>query len=482
MLTVRRRSAPRLMLGLLLSVPCLSALAAEPLGGIKLTSCNLPDLPQPARCGVLNVPESPEKKGGRQLAIHVAVVPATGGSVQPDPIVLLMGGPGEEAISSASLWAELFAALRIDRDILLIDTRGTGRSATLRCDLYSADEPQASLRDFLPPAAVKRCVQQVSKHADLTQYGYTRIVDDIEHVRRALGYGPVNLSAGSYGTRAAQVYMRTYPQSVRTAYLGSVVPIDVTMPLPFSKTAQTEIDKTIDACAAEPACRAAFPKLREEFREVLARLDAGSVRVSVPGREDTALLYRGRFVEWLRGKVYRPFSAADLPWVIHQAYRGNWQPAVDGILAQAKGADTALSFGQFFTITCNEDVAFLREADIVREAKGTYLGDYRARQQQTACKEWPKALVSAVYREAVRSSIPTLFASGDSDGGISVRYTEQAAKGFSNSAQIVMRGQGHTEWNACVGRLYEEFVRSGSVKGLAVSSCPSVPRPSFKTE
>jgi pimeloyl-ACP methyl ester carboxylesterase len=40
--------------------------------------------------------------------------------------------------------------------------------------------------------------------ADLTQYTYDRFAEDLEHVRRALGYGPLNLFAGSYGTRAAQ--------------------------------------------------------------------------------------------------------------------------------------------------------------------------------------------------------------------------------------------------------------------------------------
>ena len=61
-----------------------------------------------------------------------------------------MGGPGEAAISEAAYFAELFAPLRRDHDILLVDQRGTGRSSALRCDLYSADDPAASLRDLFP--------------------------------------------------------------------------------------------------------------------------------------------------------------------------------------------------------------------------------------------------------------------------------------------------------------------------------------------
>src|SRR5439155_8582431 len=93
-----------------------------------------------------------------------------------------------------------------------------------------------------------------------------------------------NNSCGTFRTRAAQVLMRSYPQSVRTAYLGSVVPIDVVSSLTMAKSAQTALDETLKACAAQPACNAAFPNLREEFRQVVTRLDAGKMRVAIPGR------------------------------------------------------------------------------------------------------------------------------------------------------------------------------------------------------
>jgi pimeloyl-ACP methyl ester carboxylesterase len=127
-----------------------------------------------------------------------------------------MGGPGENAISAAEIYARQFAPLRQDRDILLVDQRGTGRSGALNCNLFSTQQPAASLRDLFPLTAVERCEQKLRLQADLTQYTYDRFATDLEQVRRALGYGPLNLFAGSYGTRAAQVYLRMYPESVRT--------------------------------------------------------------------------------------------------------------------------------------------------------------------------------------------------------------------------------------------------------------------------
>jgi pimeloyl-ACP methyl ester carboxylesterase len=52
-----------------------------------------------------------------------------------------MGGPGEDAIGAAEIYARQFAPLRKDHDILLVDQRGTGRSGALRCDLFSTDRP-----------------------------------------------------------------------------------------------------------------------------------------------------------------------------------------------------------------------------------------------------------------------------------------------------------------------------------------------------
>jgi pimeloyl-ACP methyl ester carboxylesterase len=446
-----------------------------------LKPCDIAGVAQSARCGVVAVPEDPSRPSGRQIPLAVVVIPATGGPALRDPIVPLMGGPGEEAITAAAEWAKRFASLRSDRDLLLLDQRGTGQSGGLLCDLYSADEAAINLRDFFPLPAVQRCAEKLRPLADLTQYSYVHFSNDLEHVRRVLGYGPLNLSAGSYGTRAAQVFLRLYPQSVRTVYMGSVVPIDVPIPLPLANAAQLAIDKTFVACAADPKCQAAFPNLSNEFRELLSRLQSG-VQVSIPGSGGVARLDRGRVAEWLRARLYRAESAAEVPWFIHQAYLGNWQPIVDGILSDAQRRDegSANSFGLFFSITCNEDIPFIASQAVARNVAGTFLGDYRVRQQQAACKDWPKASLPAGYREPVRSSVPTLFVSGDSDPATPLWFTDHVARGFSNSAEVIQRDMGHTEWNDCVAQLYEEFVRSGEVRKLNLT-CKPMPRPPFKT-
>ena len=443
-----------------------------------LVDCRLPDLEAPARCGELQVPENPERPDGRQITISYAVVPATGDKSLRDPIVPLYGGPGEQVIGEAGYVAKVFAALRERRDILLVDQRGAGRSSALRCRFFDPAAPAQSLVDMVPPKAVETCARELGADRDLTQYSYLNFAHDLEAVRLALGYSQLNLHAGSYGTRAAQVFMRMYPASVRTALLSGSVPIGSIAPLTMARSAQEAFEDTFDACAADAECRVAYPDLRADFDAMLAELDAGAVRASIPGAT-AATLGRGRAVEWLRAKLYRPRNGAEVPWLVHRARKGEWSPFFEGILAQARELDTAYSLGLWLAITCSEDIAYMREEDIAPATTGTYLGDYRVRQQQRACRAWPKARLPANYREPLRTGIPTMFVSGDMDAATPLHFTASMAPGFRNRVEVVMRGQGHTEWNDCVGVLFRRFVETGAADGIE-PACPAMPRPPFR--
>ena len=435
-----------------------------------LSACKLPGITRAAKCGTVEVPENWDQPEGRKLSIAVAVIPAEVGGSHNDPLVPLMGGPSESAISAAEYNFGQAGSLMRDRDMLLVDQRGSGKSAGLRCQLFDPKNPGASLRDVFPVVGLERCVKELSKRADLTQYTYTNFARDLEYVRRALGYGQLNLSGGSYGTRAAQFYLRVYPQNVRTVLLNSVVPLDIISSLTMAKSAEGARNQMFDACAADAACKTAFPDLRKEFSAIVQQLDAGQAPIA-----------RGRAAEWLRSKLYRPYSSADVPWMIHRAHEGDWSPIAKNIEAGAAGAASEYSFGLFFAITCNDDIAFLQEDDIARETKGTFLGDYRVRQQQAACRFFPRVSPST-DRTPPKVSVPTLFVSGGNDSASPLWFTQRVAPNFSERAEVVVAGHGHTEWNDCIARLYEQLVNDASVRNVRGKTCAAVPRPPFKTK
>src|SRR5580693_3783154 len=113
----------------------LLAAAAPPPGAppgsppLQLRSCELEHPLRlavlPAQCGVLSVPENPKLPHGRQIGLHVARVRAVSRRKQPDPLIVLAGGPGAGAIGFYVTVAGAFARIQRERDIVLVDQRGT---------------------------------------------------------------------------------------------------------------------------------------------------------------------------------------------------------------------------------------------------------------------------------------------------------------------------------------------------------------------
>ena len=166
---------------------------------------------------------------------------------------------------------------------MFVDQRGSaGESHPLTCDFYGPpDSLQSYLGDFLPPDAVRRCRDQLARTSDLTQYTTSIAMDDLDDVRAALGYEKINLVGGSYGTRAALVFARQHPSSVRTLTLQGIVPPTVLMPQHFARDAQRSLDGVLGDCEQDAQCHAAFPALRADVTKVFERLRSGPVPVTV---------------------------------------------------------------------------------------------------------------------------------------------------------------------------------------------------------
>lgn len=86
-----------------------------------------------ARCGTLTVPEDRSNPTGRQIGLNVVLIPAIKRDPAPDPLFLLAGGPGQSAIETFPALLSMIFYVHEERDIVLVDQRGTGKSNPLRC-------------------------------------------------------------------------------------------------------------------------------------------------------------------------------------------------------------------------------------------------------------------------------------------------------------------------------------------------------------
>lgn len=429
--------------------------------------------------GFYTVYENRHSNSGRILKLDIVILHATGDQPKPDPVFILVGGPGQGA---ANVWRGFENTwMRESRDIVLVNQRGTGGSNLLQ---FPGDPAKSDLQSSIDPTIdtsnIDDIIKQLEQSADLRMYSTPMAMDDLDDIRKALGYDAINLTGGSYGTRAALVYIRQHGDHVRTAILNGVAPIEFTNPLFHAESAQYALEKILDEVESNATYRDAFPDLRKQFDEVLARFDNGPIDVEITdpdsGELATVQLTREAFVSSLRFQMYYLDTTRQVPVLIFRAHAGDFRPFVENAIARNRALDQSIAMGMLMCVTAAEDVARIDPADIPRLTEGTFLGDGRVRRQMEVCQKWPKSILPDDFGEPVRSDVPALILSGTIDPVTPPRWGELVAKNFPNSLHIVAPSA-HGVGGPCIERIQREFLDSGSAKGLDISCVEAMTLP-----
>jgi len=451
---------------------------------LTLHPCRPRGVSEDVRCGALEVPEDRASPRGRQISLHVAVVPALSGTPKPDPVFVLAGGPGQGAAELIGAVLPMLRKVHRTRDLVFVDQRGTGKSSPLACD----DPPDAGLAARFAPgvdvANLKTCLARYqAKGIDVRQYLTPQAMDDLDAVRAALGYDQIDLWGVSYGTRAALVYMRRHPKHVRAAVLDSVAPNTESLVLTASEDADRAFELIFDACAKSASCDAAYPRLRTQFTALLDALAAhpAQVRVADPvtGAPVSFTLGRDAFVNNLHGLLYVPEISALLPLIIHRAAQGDYGPFV----AQAAGTSGEfgdLAWGMFLSVVCAEDAPVATPQAIAAHTDHTLMGAAFADDLVRSCAVWPRGALPPGYHHLVRSSAPTLLLSGELDPVTPPARAAEIMPGLTHSLQLTVPGVGHgVTQQGCVPDLVAQFIDTARVSGLDGGCAQTLRRPPF---
>lgn len=445
------------------AVVALAALAGAASAGAAptLAPCRLPGLEHEVQCGVVKRALDPARPAGPQVDVHFAVIPALARNKKPDPVFFFAGGPGQSAMSLAGPIAASLARFANRRDVVLIDQRGTGRSAPLECD---DDDPARPLAEQLDPqrqrARLRDCARalQAKPWGDLRFYTTTLAMEDADAVRAALGVERLNAVGVSYGTRAVLEYQRRFPQHVRRAVLDGVAPPDMVLPAAVSPDNQAALDALFASCAADAACARRFPDLRGRWQALLASLPrTATLRHPLTQRPETVTLTRELVVSALRGPLYAPVLASVLPQAIDDAADGRFDAlaALGGALGGNKAMKSAT--GMHFSVVCAEDFPRLgRAPDTPGADFGTTFADLYA----TVCADWPKGSVPAAFYAVPPAPAAALLLSGAIDPVTPPRHAERTAKALGAKARhVVVPNAGHgTTSIGCVRDIVYRFV------------------------
>ena len=428
-------------------------------------------------CTHLRVSEDPRKPNGPMISLRIAVLPATKRPAA-GALFYLEGGPGGAATAAAIRVNDFFAQVQRNRDLVMVDQRGTGGSRRLACpNGYVRRADAAAVTGYL-----RRCLARLD--ADPRLYTTSVAADDLEIVRRTLGYGKIDLFGGSYGATLAQAYVRRYPESVRSVVLdGGSLP-EVRIYDVSARNAEQALDTQLARCAAAPACARAYPHPRRQLDELLARLPrrvavAAAVGKVLLGPDDIAWT-----VDLLSETVE---NAALIPSAVNTAMHGDYTPLATTYAYRLGGSnlEALARLVPFWVILCSEPWAAFDPAATARAGRGSYLAEAavaRARLFRRACAVVPKGRVptDVASRRVVR--VPTLLLAGGADPLDPRANLRGWRRLFPRGHLIVVPGAGHgTLEYDCVQKLIARFVERASATGLNASCVRHVPLPPFIT-
>jgi pimeloyl-ACP methyl ester carboxylesterase len=220
-------------------------------------------------CGTLTVPEDHADPAGKTIELAVVIVYSTSEDPYPDPVIYLEGGPGGAALSAYDSF--LRSTLRTDRNLILLDQRGTGYSQpSLNCWEYGYDRENPALDCY--NRLVEADVNLAAYHSAQSALDVADLISVLGY--SVLGYDEVNLWGISYGTRLALTIMRDTDAPIRSVILDGVYPPQVLAWNENASNGYAAFQILFDNCVANDDCNEAYPDLETLFADTVTALDA----------------------------------------------------------------------------------------------------------------------------------------------------------------------------------------------------------------
>nr|WP_275401422.1 alpha/beta hydrolase [Wenzhouxiangella limi] len=381
----------------------------------------------------------------------------------------MAGGPGQSARDILPIMRHALREINAQRDLIFLDQRGTGGSNALECEMEEQDEAWLDANYDQMAEQLDRC--RAGWDADLRFYTTSDAARDLESLRAHYGFEQVNLIGGSYGTRLAQVYLRAYPDRVRSVILDGVVPTRLHLGAEHGLMLDRALGKLFAACTGEPQCRDTFPELDDAFADLKARFpdtdDGPDILVTHPRRGQAIDLQftRATLAAALRFLAYSPQTQMMIPYLVHEA-AATGDPtrlASQALIVTDQMADM-IAIGLNFAVGCSEDWPGWPD---VPGQEDTLLGNSMKEVYDQVCADWPRGELPPDFHQPFDADAPVLILSGELDPVTPPAYGDEAEAQFSKSLHLVARGRGHIVITQdCVGQIASRFIADADFDAL----------------
>jgi pimeloyl-ACP methyl ester carboxylesterase len=398
-------------------------------------------------------------------------------------LFVLAGGPGQSAsaVFSGDAVGVLSPALR-NRDLIVFDQRGTGRSGLLRCRALE----RANLLDA--GQAARRCAGRLGPGRAF--YTSRDSADDIEAIRRELRIPRIALFGTSYGTKVALGYASRYPANVERLALDSVV--EAAGPNALYLDTLAAVPRALRA-VCRSGCRAFTRDALADVAALVGRMAVGPLRgrlVDRRGRVRAAAMGRSELFAVLLAGDFDPALRAAFPGAVRAALDGDETPllrlrrrafALDGkpppprLLSAALYAATTCEETPFPWARATAPDPFERRRQAALVAAGAPDTAFFPFDRATAvdndlvelCDSWPTAPADPGFGPGPLPDVPVLLLEGEDDLRTPLENAQRVAALFPHSRLVVAPATGHSAIGAdpsgCTVRAFTRFFQGRPV-------------------
>ena len=411
-------------------------------GSAELHGCGAIPRIEGFRCGEIEVPFERRDPSLGKTEVGFAVRPPDARRRPPGaPIFAVEGGPGYASTLTANAYVKVFGAVLRRHPLVLVDMRGTGRSHPVDCpDVQRGVGPEHIV--------LAECARRLGPRAG--SYRTSAAADDIDDVRRALGYERIALYGDSYGTYLGQSYAFRHPERLDALVLDSAYPARGETAW-YPSLPRTGIRSLVVACRRSAECPGDARHLLDRLTRHLRRTNRGV----------------GPLVDALVDAAYGPpatyLELAEAGRALLAGRAGAWRrltdpdkPGSPRIRDYARAGELIVSCNDYPMLWPRSSGEPERRAELeraIREHDDETFAPFTAREVALSseigylyCLTWPQRTglyEPPVEKGAEPTRAPVLVVSGELDSVTTPHEGRRVADEFPNSRYYEARNAGH---------------------------------------
>jgi len=413
--------------------------------------------------GFILVPENRNNPGARLLRLpfirHVALE-----DTSSEPIFYLTGGPGK-----SNLWIDLADIFFKHNDLIKVGYRGVDGEVKLICPELGKALTMENPLSHVSLQKIRKIFRKnydrlIQEGIDLDGYNMVEVIDDLEAVRKALGYERINLFSTSFGTQLAYVYCLRYPQSIhRNLMMGASNRAHHANHLGWeSDIIEKMLRQYNELWKSDPEAVSRTPDILKTIQNVFAALPQQWKHIRIdPDKLRIVAFYL----------LYETDTAAAL----FDAYIAAEQGDYSGLAVLVVGLDENMQstskhyWGEYFTKAVSGGLDKTRNYETEMIPPGAILGSPRDKLFWSAASggDWPVKQIPLKYRQLDTTYIETLIVNGSLDFSSPPDCILEAKPYFKNGNIIFIPAMGHmgvlNSQRAGFEHLFQRFYLEGVV-------------------